>query len=65
MNKFDADDDRSELDDDLLDDYPEEVLESEWNPVIAEIQRLKRHSREIPQQSAALWLSLPEMPIEY
>ena len=64
MIKFDAEDDRSELEYDRLDDYPEEVLESEWNPVIAQMQRLKRHSREIPQQTAALWLSLPDMPIE-
>ena len=64
MIKFDAEDDRSELEYDRLDDYPEEVLESEWNPVIAQMQRLKRHSREIPQQPAALWLSLPDRPIE-
>ena len=64
MIKFDVEDNRSDLEYDLLNDYAEETLKSEWNPVIAEMQRLQRLSREIQQQPAALWLPLPEMPIE-
>jgi len=36
----------SELELDLLDDYPLEVLASEWNPALAQVQLLKRHRQE-------------------
>jgi hypothetical protein len=65
MLKTDVNDNRSEVEHDLLDDYPEEVLESEWNPVVAQIQLLKRRRQEIQQQAVPLWLSsIPEMKLE-
>ena len=65
MLKIVTSDFRSEVEHDLLDDYPEEVLESEWNPVIAQMQRLKRQRQEIQQQAVPLWLSsIPAMKIE-
>lgn len=35
-----------ELDLELLDDYPLEVLASEWNPALAQVQLLKRRRQE-------------------
>lgn len=53
--------DEYEYQTDLLEDYPEEVLESEWNPIVAQIQLLKRLRREVQQSPVSLWLSIPEM----
>lgn len=64
MLKFDAETHRSEPEHDLLEDYPEEVLESEWNPVIAQMQLLKRHREETQPQAAALWFSIHDTPFE-
>ena len=45
----------------LQETYPEEVLESEWNPVIAQLQLLKRH-RQVKEQSGSSHLhAVPEM----
>jgi hypothetical protein len=44
----------------LRETYPEEVLESGWNPVIAQIQLLKRRGQIQQQSSAQLWLTVAE-----
>jgi hypothetical protein len=64
MLKFDTEDYRSEPVHDLLEDYPKEVLESEWNPVIAQMQLLKRHRQETQPQPVALCLSILDAPFE-
>jgi hypothetical protein len=49
--------------DEILDShesYPDEVLESEWNPVVAQIQLMKLRQREAQREAQALWLTIPE-----
>lgn len=41
-----------EIESDLTNDYPDEVLEAEWNPILAEIQLLK--TREKTESSAEI-----------
>jgi hypothetical protein len=41
--------------------YPEEVLVSEWNPVIAQLQLLKGYRREKKQSDSPLRLAVPDM----
>ncbi|MGD8913136.1 MAG: hypothetical protein PVJ68_10400 [Candidatus Thiodiazotropha sp.] len=47
----------------LRETYPDAVLESEWNPVIAQMQLLKRRRQEQEQSSSSLWLTLPDMDV--
>ena len=44
--------------------YPDEVLQSEWNPLVAQIQLLKLRQREADRQATPLWLTLPEHEFE-
>jgi hypothetical protein len=44
----------------LRETYPEEVLESEWNPVVAQMQLLKRQGRLQQHSGATLWLAVPD-----
>jgi hypothetical protein len=46
----------------LRETYPEEVLVSEWNPVIAQLQLLKGH-RRVKQCGSPLRLAVPEMDL--
>jgi hypothetical protein len=43
--------------------YPDEVLESEWNPVIAKLQLLKRRAWLQQQNDMSRWLTAPEMDL--
>jgi hypothetical protein len=43
--------------------YPEEVLISEWNPVIAQLQLLKGYGRVKKQSGNPLRLAVPEMDL--
>jgi hypothetical protein len=43
--------------------YPEEVLVSEWNPVIAQLQLLKGYRRAKQQSGSPLRLAVPEMDL--
>jgi hypothetical protein len=47
----------------LRETYPQEVLESEWNPVIAQLQLLKKHKQADEQSARPLWLTGPEMDL--
>jgi hypothetical protein len=47
----------------LRETYPDAVLESEWNPVIAQMQLLKKHRQEHEQGSSSLWLAQPDMDL--
>ncbi|MBT2972093.1 MAG: hypothetical protein B6D72_12540 [gamma proteobacterium symbiont of Ctena orbiculata] len=40
--------------------YPEEVLDSEWNPVIAQLQLLKRHGWSQELSEASLRIAFPK-----
>jgi hypothetical protein len=48
---------------DLQETYPEEVLVSEWNPAIAQLQLLKGNRREKKQSGSQLRLAVPEMDL--
>ena len=43
--------------------YPQEVLISEWNPVIAQLQLLKGYRRVKQQSGSQLRLAVPEMEL--
>ena len=45
----------------LRETYPDEVLESEWNPVIAQLQLLKRYRGVKEQTGRSLVIAVPEM----
>jgi hypothetical protein len=47
----------------LRDTYPDEVLNSEWNPVVAQLQLLKKQRQAEQQSSTSLWLPVPEMDL--
>lgn len=46
--------DFSEPDTDPYDDYPDEVLESEWNPVLTEIQSIQSSEQETSKPDPAV-----------
>lgn len=47
----------------LRETYPDEVLTSEWNPVIAQLNLLKRQGRAKEQGDHSLRLSITEMDL--
>ncbi|MGD9163908.1 MAG: hypothetical protein PVF13_04010 [Chromatiales bacterium] len=47
----------------LRETYPDEVLESEWNPVIAQLQLLKNRRRAQQQSDSSLQFARPEMEL--
>ena len=56
MQQNDAKDYLSDFIMDPREDYPDEVLEAEWNPVVAQLQLLKRRREEQQSSSAPRWL---------
>ena len=56
MLHIDAKDYLSDFEMDPREDYPDEVLEAEWNPVVAQLQLLKRRKEEQQPSSSPRWL---------
>jgi hypothetical protein len=63
MLKADDKDDPLEDSMEIQETYPKEVLESEWNPVIAQLQLLKREEWLQQQNEMSHRLSVPEMDL--
>jgi hypothetical protein len=50
-----------ELEVDLFEDYPEEVLVCEWNPALEQVIRLRKHRLE-PAEHQWLYAYQPDLP---